>query len=278
MPDASTRRRALEATARWTAAVRAAESARPDRLFDDPWASSLAGPEGAAWLASRTPESIHPIAVRTRFFDEWLGRATQDPDVQQVVLVAAGLDTRAFRLAWPGGVVVFEIDQGAVIDHKEAILGAAGARPRCARRAVAADLGGRWSDTLIGAGFQPARPAAWLLEGLLFYLPGRIGKLLLEEVTRLAAPGSRLGFDVVNRHVLTSPWTRPWVEMQASDGAPWIGTMDDPAGILEALGWRAELTQPGEPGATSPRWALPVAPRRMPDVPRTWYVTAERLA
>jgi methyltransferase (TIGR00027 family) len=276
MPRPSTTGRTLEATARWTAAVRAAESARPDRMFEDPWAAALAGPEGAAWLAERSPAGILPIALRTRFFDGWLERVTRDAGIRQVVLLAAGLDTRAFRLAWPEGTTVFELDRAAVLEHKERVLAADGARPGCARRTVEADLAGPWPGPLVEAGLDAERPAAWLLEGLLFYLPGGLVGRLLDHVTELAAPGSHLGFDAINSLVLTSPWTRPWVEMQAAAGAPWIGTMDDPVGALAARGWTASLAQPGEPGATHERWTLPVAPPGVPGAPRTWYVTAER--
>jgi methyltransferase (TIGR00027 family) len=270
--------RPLEATARWTAAVRAAETARPDRLLEDPWAADLAGAEGAAWLAERPEASLLPIALRTRYFDDWLVDVVGSGGPRQVVLLGAGLDTRAFRLAWPAGTIVFELDRSPVLDHKERVLAASAARPACARRAVVTDLAGAWSDDLLAAGFDAGRPAAWLLEGLLFYLPDEVVARILGAVSRLAAPGSRLAFDVVNGLVLTSPWTRPWVEMQAAAGAPWIGTMDDPVGTLAALGWRARLAQPGEPGATCPRWTLPVAPAGMAGVPRTWYVTAERTA
>ena len=276
MDDEPTAGRILEVTARWTAAVRAAESSRSDRMFEDPWAADLAGPEGAAWIAERTPAAIFPIALRTRFFDDWLERVTRDGGINEVVLLAAGLDTRAFRLSWPAGTALFELDRPGVLRHKEDVLDAAAAHPRCRRHLVAGDLTEAWTDVLVAAGFDSGRPAAWLLEGLLFYLPGELIGRLLDQVTELAAPGSRLGFDAINELVLTSPWTRPWVELQAAAGAPWIGTLDDPVGQLAARGWAATLTQPGEPGATHERWTLPVAPRGMPDVPRTWYVTARR--
>jgi hypothetical protein len=82
----------------------------------------------------------------------------------------------------------------------------------------------------------------------------------------------------VNGLVLTSPWTRPWVEMQAAAGAPWIGTMDDPVGFLAGRGWSASLTQAGQSDANHGRWTLPELPTTMPDVPHSWLVTAERTA
>jgi O-methyltransferase involved in polyketide biosynthesis len=111
---------------------------------------------------------------------------------------------------------------------------------------------------------------------LLFYLAPDVIEQILDAVTRLAAPGSRLGFDIPNGRALTSPWTKPWVDMQAAAGAPWIGTMDDPAAELAARGWRATVTQPGSPEANHGRWTLPVVPAEMTEMPHSWYVTAER--
>lgn len=266
----------IEATARWTAAVRAQESARADALFVDPWAAALAGAEGTAWLAQRPPGSGLPMALRTRYFDDFLQRITAEQGIRQVVLMAAGLDTRAFRLAWPAQTHIFEIDKAAVLACKSAVLEQAGALAACARTAIAADLTEPWTARLAASGFDAQQPAVWLLEGFLFYLPvPRIAEIL-DALTTLAAPGSWLGFDIVNRAVLTSPWTRPWVEMQAQAGAPWLGTLDDPVTFLAARGWTATLTQAGAPDAHYGRWALPVIPTTAPDMPHNWYVTAHR--
>ncbi len=118
---------ALASTARWTAAARARESGRQDHLFDDPWAAALAGQEGADWIAQRPENSTLPIVLRTRYFDDFVQRITQQDGIRQVVLLAAGLDTRGFRLAWPAGVQLFELDQPAVLQHKERVLSAASA-------------------------------------------------------------------------------------------------------------------------------------------------------
>jgi len=276
MPEDWSNPDALEATARWTAAARAGESAREDRLFNDPWAAALAGPEGTAWAEQRSPDSVLPVILRTRYFDDWLQEVLGGGAIRQMVLVAAGLDTRAFRLPWPEHARCFEIDRPAVLQYKDAILDGAGARPRCVWRTVEADLIGSWADALLAAGFDPAQPSAWLLEGLLFYLSSDHIAGLLNAVTALASPGSVLGFDIMNGLVLTSPWTRPWVDMQAQAGAPWIGTLDDPVGFLAARGWRAVLTQAGQPDADHGRWTLPVIPTAMPGMPHNWYVTAER--
>jgi methyltransferase (TIGR00027 family) len=267
----------LEATACWTAAARALETARGDRLLDDPWAGGLAGTDGQAWIDARSPESVLPIVLRTRYFDDWLVSVVSGGDLRQVVLLGAGLDTRAFRLPWPDGCVVFEVDRAPVLEHKARVLAAAEALPRCERRTAAADLREDWAEALHDVDFDRGRPAAWLLEGLLFYLPGDEVTRLLDAVSAMAPPRSQLGFDVVNAAILTSPYTKPWVEMQAAAGAPWLSTMEDPVGFLAERGWTARLTQAGQPDANQGRWILPVVPTTLPDFPHSWFVTATRV-
>jgi methyltransferase (TIGR00027 family) len=266
----------LEATARWTAAVRAMETARPDGLCNDPWAAALAGQDGLGWMAQRPPDRAAPIALRIRFLDDFLQRVTWDQHIEQVVLLAAGLDTRAFRLDWPPGTRIFELDRPAVLQQKAQVLRQAGAEPACARSIVEADLGDPWGQALAESGFQPQIPTAWLLEGLLFYLTDEQIEHLLEQVTGLAARGSYLGFDVVNHVTLTHPLTRDWIEMQAQSGAPWLGALDDPLGFLAARGWKATLTQPGQPDANHGRWPYPVYPPTAPGLPHHWLVTAHK--
>ena len=267
---------ALGSTALWTAAARAVESVREDRLFNDPWATALAGPEGAAWAANRSPDSLAPMLLRTRFFDDFLERITSENSVRQVVLMAAGLDTRLFRLAWPIGTQGFELDQYAVLQEKERILQAAGAQPNCTRHIVPANLIKPLRESLLQAGFDPGQPCAWLLEGFLFYIQSDSITTILEDVTALSAPGSWLGFDIINSITLTSPYTRQWIEMQAQSGAPWIGTLDDPVGFLAARGWQASLSQAGAADANHGRWHLPIIPVSMPDMPHNWFVTAQK--
>jgi methyltransferase (TIGR00027 family) len=275
MPDSSPLNN-LASTAHWTASVRALENSRQDRLFADPWAATLAGEEGQRWLAQRTPDSVLPIVLRTRYFDDCLQRITQEAAICQVVLLAAGLDTRAFRLAWPEGTHLFELDQPDVLDAKENVLRAAGALPACERHVLPVDLNGPWQERLVTNGFNPGQPSAWLLEGFLFYLPTENGLRLLNDLGYLAAPRSWLGFDVINSAMLTSPLTRQWVEMQASSGAPWIGVLDDPRAFMEERGWQVFLTQAGQPEANHGRWRLPILSTEMPGVPHNWFVTADK--
>jgi methyltransferase (TIGR00027 family) len=266
----------LASTAFWTAAARAMENAREDRLIEDPWALLLAGQEGAAWIEQRTPQSVLPIVLRTRFFDDFLRRITAQESIRQIVLMAAGLDTRAFRLAWPAGTRINELDQSPVLHYKEMVLHAAGAEAACWLGAVEADLTASWQGALVEAGFDLQKPSGWLLEGFLFYLPSEILTRLLDEVACLAAPESWLGFDVINSAMLASDLTRPWLEMQARAGAPWISTLEDPEGFLAARGWQAALTQAGADEANHGRWTCPVLPVEMPGVPHNWFVTAKK--
>lgn len=275
MADQSSQASFLGATAFWTAAVRAQESARADCLFNDPWAAVLAGEKGLHWLEQRGANTI-AIVIRTRFFDEFLLRVTQQEGIGQVVLVAAGLDTRAFRLPWPAGTRLYELDQAPVLEHKTHVLAEVGAQPQCQREAISVDLAASWSDVLMARGFDLRTPSAWLLEGLTFYLPSELTARLLQDVSRLAAPGSWLGFDAVNGVMLTSLITKAWVEMQASYGAPWIGTLDDPEGFLAPLGWSVSLSQPGAEDANYGRWILPVIPLRAPNLPHNWYIAARK--
>ncbi len=267
----------LANTAKWMAAVRGRESSREDRLFNDPWAIDLAGEEGAKWIVDRSSESVIPIVVRVRYFDEFLLRVTSDHQARQVVLVGAGLDTRCWRLHWMDGTRVYELDQPFVLKYKEEVMKSKEVKPRCERHPVGVYIQESWGKALESEGFQPDQPSIWLLEGFLFYLdPSQIDSVL-KEVTKLASPGSWMGFDIINSEVLKSTYTKPWLEMQARLGAPWIGTMDDPIGLLGSMGWSAFITQGGHPGVNFNRWVLPVYPVDMPGMPHSWLVTAEKI-
>jgi methyltransferase (TIGR00027 family) len=250
------------------------EYARPDRLISDPWASALAGDVGAAWIVGRSADRVAPIVLRTRYFDDFLQRIVTEHGLRQVVLLASGLDTRAYRLAWPEATCIYELDQQAVLEHKATVLARANAQPTCDHRIIAADLVGDWLGALAASGFDGRAPAVWLLEGFLFYLPSALLERVVDQVAAAAAPGCWLGFDVINSATLAHPYTQEWLAMQLAAGAPWIGTLDDPVGFLAARGWRASLTQAGQKDANHGRWSLPVFPTTMPGVPHNWFVTA----
>lgn len=151
------------------------------------------GQDGAMTL-SRMSDNM---AVRTRFFDEFFLAACADDTaaIRQAVILASGLDARAYRLDWPAGTTVFEIDQPDVIEFKTRVLAAHGAQPTADRRPVAVDLRDDWPAALQAAGFDPCAPTAWSAEGLLAYLPAEAQDRLLDTVTALSAPGSRFAVE-----------------------------------------------------------------------------------
>ncbi|WP_299557194.1 class I SAM-dependent methyltransferase [uncultured Mycolicibacterium sp.] len=202
------------ATALGTAAARAAETAQPDPLIRDDFAYLLVAAAGPVWaqMASTDPiyladgdeygRRMHRLsrdyqAVRTHYFDEYFNAAAH-AGIRQIVLLAAGLDSRAYRLTWPAGTVVYELDQPKVLEYKGNTLDAHGAVPTATRRAVPVDLREDWPAALRQAGFDPQQPTAWLAEGLLCYLPAAAQDLLLERITALSAPGSRLAVEAFN--------------------------------------------------------------------------------
>jgi methyltransferase (TIGR00027 family) len=280
--------RPVAMTARWIAAARANESARPNRLFDDPYAEVLAGIGQAGGAASGTAAIDNLIvqtsrafgapflAIRTRFFDDLLLGAVR-AGVRQVVLLAAGLDARAYRLPWPLGTRLWELDQPALLAAKDAALAAAGAQPSCQRRTLPVDLARPgWEEALPADGFDAAAPSAWLVEGLLMYLEEANVRGLLQAAAALAAPGSRLGADLFNAIVLTSPLLRPLVGLVAAQGAPWRFASDDPSELFAAAGWPARVTEAREAGAAYGRWPFLISPRRLRHPPRYFLIAAQR--
>jgi methyltransferase (TIGR00027 family) len=268
---------ALGLTARWAAAARALETARTDRLFEDPFAAELAGDEGFRLLGELSRESTTEayLPIRTRFFDDFLLEAARD--VRQIVIVGAGMDARAFRLNWPAGVTLFEVETEAVVLAKEPILQRMGAAPRCDRRVVAADVMGDWEERLFRAGFDRGVPSAFLLEGLLFYLEEAQARALLSRISGVAPAGSKLGGDLVDRALLRSPFARDFLSGLRKAGVPWRFGTATPEELLSACGWNAIVTLPGEPAAHYGRWRYGVQSRDVPGLPRSYFVRADRL-
>ncbi|WP_099021857.1 class I SAM-dependent methyltransferase [Mycolicibacterium palauense] len=237
---------------------RARASHGSDALLDDPFAEPLVravgSPTFTAMIDGETDTQADPlvkgrtadeqIAVRTRFFDDFFIRAAGS-GIRQAVILAAGLDTRAYRLAWPVGTVVFEVDQPEVMAFKTATLAGLGAEPAAEHRAVGIDLRADWPAALRAAGFDPARPTAWIAEGLLIYLPPEAQDRLFDRITDLSAPGSRVAtehtptadaFSDDTAKFLTDSWRRVGLDLDMAD-LMYGGERNLVADYLRGLGW-----------------------------------------
>jgi methyltransferase (TIGR00027 family) len=187
-------------TALGVATYRAIESERPDALIHDEFARWFVEAAGDEFFidALEHPESVgernviaHTLGPRTKFFDDYFLDAA-NAGVRQAVILASGLDARAYRLNWPAGTGVFEIDQAKVLEFKDRVIVEHGGRPTADRVAVAVDLRDDWPAALAAAGFDSSAPTAWSAEGLLPYLPGAAQDALFVHIDRLSVPGSRL--------------------------------------------------------------------------------------
>lgn len=193
------------ATATMVAAGRALASRDTDPLVDDPYAAPLVRAVGIDFFVKLVDGTLaldeeaegagrmlaDVMGVRTRFFDDFFLDSSR-AGVRQAVILASGLDSRGYRLPWPPGTTVFEIDQPAVLGAKSAAMADLGATPTADLRAVAVDLRDDWPSALATAGFDATVPTAWSAEGLLVYLPPDAQDRLFDDITALSAPGSRL--------------------------------------------------------------------------------------
>lgn len=134
---------------------------------------------------------MYGIAVRTRYFDSFLLDAVS-AGASQVVILASGLDARPYRLPWPAGTTIFEIDQPQVLDFKSSTISHLGAEPTATLRHVPVDLRDDWPNALQCNGFDTGRQTAWLAEGLLIYLPPETQDRLFDHITELSTPRSQL--------------------------------------------------------------------------------------
>ncbi|MFI7386367.1 class I SAM-dependent methyltransferase [Streptomyces sp. NPDC049813] len=197
------------ATALLVAAARAIETHRPDSLAQDDFAEHFvrAAPASAGWptrLQDVPDGDANPLwgrfaryfGLRTRVLDDFVLQAVHSAGARQVVLLGAGLDTRAFRLDWPTGSVVHEVDRAEVLAFKHEVLSAAAPTAKAARVPVPVDLRADWATALADSGFDSAAPSVWLAEGLLFYLPADAETSLIATVDRLSTPGSALAYEV----------------------------------------------------------------------------------
>ncbi|MGH3763866.1 MAG: SAM-dependent methyltransferase [Pseudonocardiaceae bacterium] len=246
-------------TALTVAAARALETDRADRLIDDPYAE--------AFVRAAAPPVPMPIrqhedvtgfwamagplwGVRSRFFDDYFADAVGG-GARQVVVLAAGLDARAYRLEWGADTDFYEIDQPEVLEFKQQVLTEQDATPCCHRHSVSADLRQDWAGALRAGGFDPARPTAWLAEGLLLYLPAEAETTLFERVHELSAPGSRIAFDRLppeTRSAITGDAARNDARRAAGIAMPelWSGEQRrDCATWLRSMGWTITIETRG---------------------------------
>jgi methyltransferase (TIGR00027 family) len=248
-------------TALMVAAARAIETHRHDALARDVYAEHFvrAARASADWPVriEQVPDGdADPLwgrlgryfGLRTRVLDDFLlGQVSTG--ARQVVLLGAGLDTRAYRLDWPPGCTLFEIDQEDVLAFKGRVLDGLRAAPKAGRIAIGADLRLEWAKALTDTGFDPGAPAAWLAEGLLLYLPPAAERAIIETVHGLSAAGSALAYEVkvgvesaaVRESPIYSAARRTGVDLlDLFDRAP----RPDSAGELAARGWCTSVHTP----------------------------------
>lgn len=254
------------ATATAVAASRAVASKGPDALLDDPYAEPLVRAVGVDSFVRIVDGELfndddpvmnrktmsEQIAVRTRYFDDFFAAAS-DAGIRQAVILAAGLDTRGYRLSWPAGAVVFEVDQPEVIAFKTTTLDGLGAVPTATRKTVAVDLRDDWPAALRAAGFDPGQPTAWIAEGLLVYLPPDAQDRLFDNITALSAPGSRLATENMDIKSMPDDWAAKLDERSRQAGSDlslselfYSGDRNSADEYLAGQGWRVDTRTTAE--------------------------------
>jgi len=253
-------RSSVGTTATMVAAARAVATRQPHAIINDPWAAplveavgieslsrmvQLGTPPADAGLGSdlRLQPVIDSFAVRTRFFDEFFAAATNS-GIRQVVILAAGLDSRAYRLPWPHGTVIYEVDLPSVLAFKAGVFSGLGVAPPATHRPVACDLRDDWATALRGSGFDGSRPTAWSAEGLLMYLPPDAQDQLFDTITILSAPRSRLATehhpdprDEVSRRTVTDVrWRVNGIDIDTTQ-LVYSGERHSVRNYLTAQGW-----------------------------------------
>jgi methyltransferase (TIGR00027 family) len=249
------------ATATAVAASRAMASRNPDALLNDPWADPLVRAVGIDTFVKLIDGEIghtddpllnrramsEQIAVRTRFFDDFFVHAAE-AGIRQAVILASGLDTRAYRLPWPADTTVFEIDQPQVIAFKTRTLADLGAEPTAERTTVAIDLRENWPAALVEAGFDPKLPTAWSAEGLLVYLPPDAQDRLFDNIAALSAPGSRIATEHMDLRNIPADWADRLTERSRRIGSNinlaelfYSGDRNPAADYLKDHGWHIDV-------------------------------------
>src|SRR3984885_11732519 len=250
------------ATATMVAAARAVASSDANPIINDPFAAPLVRAVGLDFFrrvvdgdlsSAETPDDgerdlqleTDSIAIRTRFFDDFFLNAARD-GIRQSVILAAGLDARAYRLSWPNGSVVYEVDQPQVIEFKTTTMSGLGAAPSAERRTVSIDLREDWPAALRSSGFDVTQPTAWSAEGLLMYLLPEAQDRLFDNITGLSAPGSKLATEYhpdsdttmsENVQRISERWQRAGFDLNLS-GLFFDGDRSNVVDYLPTHGWR----------------------------------------
>ncbi len=248
---------------------------------EDPYLNGLLANPGTSEGATVFPRLY---GVQTRFFDEFFASAT-DRDIRQAVIIAAGLDSRSYRLNWHSGTTVFEVDQPKVLEFKKRVLAEHAAEPAAHRVDVAADLRDDWSIPLRAAGFDPQKPTAWSVEGILPYLTGDAQDTLFTRISDLSAPGSRLGIGALgsclDRNLLAA-LEETYPGLNLSGDVDFADLTYDDAEKTKPAEWLAEHGWAVDPVRTSPELQADYG-RTPPDVDlqvdqimHSEYITATR--
>lgn len=252
-------------TALMVAAARAIETHRHDPLARDTYAEHFvrAAPASAGWpvrIRNVPDGDANPLwgrfaryfGLRTRVLDDFLLSSVSTGSARQVVLLGAGLDSRAFRLAWPPGCVIFEIDREGVLAFKHKVLDGLSATPKATRVPIPVDLRADWVGALADAGFDATAPSVWLAEGLLFYLPAVAETHLIDMVDRLSVAGSALAFEVkLEKDLLEYRDSPIYTSTTQQIGIDLLDLFDreprpDSAGDLTSKGWSTSVHTPFE--------------------------------
>ena len=268
---------AVARTAYLVATTRHLEAKEKKPLFHDPYAEALAGDVGPV-VEGKFREALQPylphIALRTWWLDNKIIEATR-AGISQCVIPGAGLDSRAFRLKWPGTHTLYEVDQPPVLNYKDATMKGLGVTlPKWRTVVPVKDLAIQWMPDLLRSGFNNKAPTVWVVEGLLYYLDDVAIQQLFHLIDANSAPGSKILFDVFGKSILTSPMLQNTNALMAKGGAPWVSATDNPAGLVPP-GWRTSVEEGGKIGWPMNRW--PFEPGTVPDEPRTFMVEATKL-
>lgn len=292
------------ATATLVAAARALATRADDPIIDDPFAAPLVRAVGVDFFTKLVDGATDPgqfgagygptmsqltngMAARTRFFDDFFHDAGK-AGIRQAVILAAGLDARAYRLSWPAGTVVYEIDQPDVIEFKSKALSDLGAAPTTQRRTVAIDLRDDWPAALRAAGLDPTEPTAWIAEGLFGYLPPEAQDRLLDQISELSAPGSRMGAEGVpatpdldedavreRMKAASEHWREQGFELDFAD-LVYLGDRADVDTYLQGHGWQTSAITSNELLVRNGLPAVEADPDGQPSMGEVNYVTALR--